>query len=243
MVIVKPAMKGKEAKGLLAIWADMDEDYRVEFERWHNCEHVPERVSIPGFYVGHRYQGIGDAPEFLMFYETLDSKTLGSEPYLRSLNNPTPWTHEAIRHFSNIVRTVYSLLGTAGKKPPIDAPYLFVHRFNAEPASERDVIRWYGEEYLPTVCGLPGVYRGRFYESDLETSNINTEERKVHRAESGEQRFLAIYEISSLDLCTGENRQGVPMDTDNSESMLKKLIHADREFYWHDFTMYSPDTD
>jgi hypothetical protein len=238
---VKTAMKEKEAKGLLAIWADIEEDYRVEFEKWHNCEHVPERVSIPGFYVGHRYQGIGDAPEFLMFYETLDSKTLGSEPYLHSLNNPTPWTRETIRHFSNIVRTVYSLLGTAGKKPPLDAPYLFVHRFNAVAGSERDIIRWYKGEYLPTVCGLPGVYRGRLYESDLETSNINTEERKVHRAESGEQRFLAIYEILSLDLCAGENRQGVPMDTERSKSMLKKLIRVDRQFYWHDFTMYAPE--
>jgi len=178
-----------------------------------------------------------------MFYETLDSKTLGSEPYLHSLNNPTPWTRESISHFRNTVRTVYSLLATSGKRPPTEAPYLFVHRFDAEPGSERDVLRWYGKEYLSAVCGLPGVYRGRLYESDLETSNVMTEERKVLRPESGRQRFLAIYEISSLDLCMGERWQRASVETELSKSMLKEPIRGDREFYWHDFTMYAPETD
>ena len=243
MLIVEIAMKGGEQKGLLAIWADIEEDYRIEFEKWHNCEHVPERVNIPGFCVGHRYRGIGDAPEVLMFYETLDSKTLGCEPYLHSLNNPTPWTRESISHFRNTVRTVYTLLATSGKKPPTEAPYLFVHRFDAEPGSERDVLRWYGKEYLSAVCGLPGVYRGRLYESDLETSNIMTEERKVLRPESGRQRFLAIYEVSSLDLGMGERWQRASVETELRKSMLKELIRGDREFYWHDFTMYAFETD
>jgi hypothetical protein len=38
----------KEAKGLLAIWADVDEDYRVEYQKWHNFVHVlsPARVEL-----------------------------------------------------------------------------------------------------------------------------------------------------------------------------------------------------
>jgi hypothetical protein len=236
-------MEAREAKGLLAVCADIDEDYRVEYEKFLSCEHMADRVTLPGFHVGHRYQGIGNAPVFFIFYETSDSQVLGSKPYLHSLNNPSPWTRESIRHLRNTVRTIYSLLATEGKRPPMEAPYLFVHRFNAEPASERDVIRWYGEECLPAVCGLPVVYRGRLYESDPEISNLMTEERKVHGAGSGEQRFLAIYEISSLDLCTDEHWHQAAMDTKRGESMLKKLIHVNEEFYWHGFTMYSPDTD
>jgi hypothetical protein len=236
-------MEAREAKGLLAVWADIDEDYRVEYEKFLSCEHMADRVTLPGFHVGHRYQGIGNAPVFFIFYETSDSQVLGSKPYLHSLNNPSPWTRESIRHLRNTVRTIYSLLATEGKRPPMEAPYLFVHRFNPEPGSERDVIRWYRGEYLPAVCGLPVVYRGRLYESDPEISNLMTEERKVHGAGSGEQRFLAIYEISSLDLCTDEHWHQAAMDTKRGESMLKKLIRVNEEFYWHGFTMYSPDTD
>jgi hypothetical protein len=63
-------MKEKARKGLLTIWSDVDPDYRVEFQKWHTCEHIMERVSIPGFSVGRRYRGAGDAPDFLMCYET-----------------------------------------------------------------------------------------------------------------------------------------------------------------------------
>ncbi len=70
-------MKEKARKGLLTIWSDVDPDYRVQFQKWHNCEHIRERVAIPGFFVGRRYQGIGEAPHFLMCYETEDLKSPG----------------------------------------------------------------------------------------------------------------------------------------------------------------------
>ena len=94
----------KEAKGLLAIWADVEENYRIEYQKWHNCQHLTERVSIPGFKVGRRYHGIGDAPEFLMYYETDDSKVMAGAPYMHAINHPSPWTREAITHLKNIVR-------------------------------------------------------------------------------------------------------------------------------------------
>jgi hypothetical protein len=52
-------MKEEVRKGLLAIRSDVDPDHRVQFQKWHHCEHIKERVAIPGFFVGRRYQGIG----------------------------------------------------------------------------------------------------------------------------------------------------------------------------------------
>ena len=83
------------SKGLMAFWTDIDEDYVLEFQKWHNCEHMTERVSIPGFHVGRRYRGIGNAPMFLITYETAGSEVLKSEAYMKALNSPTPWTKEA----------------------------------------------------------------------------------------------------------------------------------------------------
>ncbi len=36
----------------MAFWADIDADYVTEFRRWHNCEHMSERVHVPGFVAG-----------------------------------------------------------------------------------------------------------------------------------------------------------------------------------------------
>ena len=69
-------MEKEKREGLLVIWADIDEDYRHTFRMWHNCEHVAERVTLPGFCAGYRYEGIDSAPNYIMFYETVDSKVL-----------------------------------------------------------------------------------------------------------------------------------------------------------------------
>ncbi len=94
-------MRAKEATGLMAFWADVGADYVTEFRQWHNCEHVPERVGIPGFTVGRRYCGIGEAPMFFMTYETEDPGVLGSEPYLTRLYYPTHWTRKSVARFRN----------------------------------------------------------------------------------------------------------------------------------------------
>ncbi len=233
----------QEMKGLLAIWADIDEDYRMEFEKWHNCEHMADRVTIPGFYVGYRYEGIGDAPYSLMIYETSDSAVLESKAYLHSKNNPTPWAREALSHYKNTVRMIYSLLATAGKKPSTQAPYIFVVRFNSEPGGEKEAIRWWKEEFLSKIIALPGVYRGRLYEVNAEISNIITEEQKIYgRMKIERQRFLALIEIASLNLPEGKGWQDAYMETSDSSKSLRRMKNVSEELYWLRFVMYAPES-
>ena len=229
----------KEAKGLLAIWADVDEDYRVEYQKWHNCQHMTERVSIPGFQVGRRYQGIGEAPDFLMYYETDDSKVLSGAPYMHAINHPTPWTREAITHLRNIVRSIYRLVSSAGKRAPTEASYVFIIRFNIASGNEDKVIQRLKEEHLPRVAALSGVYRGRLYEMDDEVSNITTEERKIHGGKPGLQRFLVFYEISSLDLLASKDWKDSAEWTGN-QTISNQLENLQKESYWLDFSMYAP---
>jgi hypothetical protein len=228
----------KTAKGLLAIWADVDEDYRVEYQKWHNCQHMTERVSIPGFQVGRRYQGIGEAPDFLMYYETEDSKVLSGAPYMHAINNPTPWTREAITHLRNIVRSIYRLVASAGKGAPTEASYILIIRFNIPSGNENKVIQWLKEEHLPRAAALSGVHRGRLYEMDDEVSNITTEER-IHGGKPGLQRFLSFYEISSLDLL-GSKEWKESAEWIGDQTLSNPLEDAQKESYWLDFSMYAP---
>jgi hypothetical protein len=42
-------------KGAIAIWNGLAADGEDDFYRWHNTEHMPERVGVPGFLRGRRY--------------------------------------------------------------------------------------------------------------------------------------------------------------------------------------------
>ncbi len=233
-------MTEHEAKGLLVIWGDVDPDYRIEYQKWHNCQHMTERVSIPGFHVGRRYQGIGEAPEFLMYYETENSKVLASEPYLHCQNNPTPWTKEAIAHLKNIVRAIYSLVSSFGKKAPTEAAYIHLVKFNAAPASDEKVIKWFKESHLPEISALPGVHRARLYQMDDEVSSISTEERKMHGGGPGQQKFLAYYELANLDLPDSRAWRKAGRGIEAKAKIPIGLENVIRESYWLDFSMYAP---
>jgi hypothetical protein len=223
-------------KGLLAIWSDVDPDYRVEFQKWHNCEHIRERVAIPGFFVGRRYQGIGEAPNFLMCYETEDSKILASEPYLHAVNHPSSWTKAVIAHSKNIVRGIYRMVSLVGEKPLTEAPYIVILKFNADWGSEKEVLQWYGEEQLSRISDIQGVHRGRLYRVDEEISHIKTEERKIHGGGPGQHTFLALYEIASLDVPKHRDWQQLHGGTEHR----KKIEDLRYESYWLDFVMYTP---
>lgn len=178
-----------------------------------------------------------------MFYETKDSKVLGSEPYLRSLNNPTQRTKEAISRFKNTIRGIYSLLATGGRRPPTDAPYIFVVKFNPKPGREQEVIQWFEEAHLQELCSIRGVYRGRLYGIDSEVSNIRTEERKIHGAGPGQQRYLALYEIGSLEIFSDRNWQEMQLGKDaQRREMLRGLQDVHQEAFWIDFTLYAPES-
>ncbi|MCP5157642.1 MAG: hypothetical protein H6983_25940 [Ectothiorhodospiraceae bacterium] len=232
-------MNEASARGLLAIWANVDPDYQLEFVRWHNCEHVPERVAIPGFQVGRRYRACGPERQYLMFYETDDPQVMASAPYLQSQNNPTPWTRRSIAHFRDTLRTIYTLVASEGAAPRFDAPYLLLVRSNPpqQADGEQAVIDWYREEHLPRLVAVDGVHRGRLYRADDAVSGIVTAERKVHGASSGSQAFLAMYELADPDIPTRADWVEAARGTERSAAMVAALRDAERERYWLDFTL------
>jgi len=49
--------------GAVCIWHDLLPEARDDFDQWHNREHMPERVGIPGFRRGRRYVAVASTPE------------------------------------------------------------------------------------------------------------------------------------------------------------------------------------
>ena len=42
---------------VLVNWGGVLEDKEIDFNQWHSLEHMPERISLPGFLRGFRAQG------------------------------------------------------------------------------------------------------------------------------------------------------------------------------------------
>jgi hypothetical protein len=230
----------EKGKGLLAVWADIEKDYETKFRKWHNCQHVAERVSIQGFLAGYRYCGIEGAPDYLMFYETRDSKVLGSDPYLNSVNNPTPWTQKSITHLRNTVRNIYNEICGLGEEPSIVSPYLYASRFGLREESSKEVIDLYKNKYMPRVMEMPEVSRVRLYESDTEISGIGTDEKKLHGAELADYPFLVLIEVSNPEVVSSESWKRVQEDSDISGLVISRLEGLTSEKYWLDFAMPAP---
>jgi len=102
--------------GILAVFNDCTPEGYAHFERWYIREHLQERVGVPGFRFGRRYELVaGGDRRFFAFYEVESPDVLSSPAYLERLNAPTPWTQQTMQvAFRNSVRTVCDLRFAAG---------------------------------------------------------------------------------------------------------------------------------
>jgi hypothetical protein len=61
-------------RGVLAIWHTIAPEAEAEYWRWHDREHIPERVGVTGFLRGRRYRSLERSLDYLDFYERGDPK-------------------------------------------------------------------------------------------------------------------------------------------------------------------------
>jgi hypothetical protein len=82
-----------QGNAFLALWNDVEPGREDEYERWHQSEHVPERVSIPGMLAARRYlRSEGDQQQFFTLYEAAGLEVFASAAYLAVADRPTPWS-------------------------------------------------------------------------------------------------------------------------------------------------------
>ena len=101
--------------GILAVWNDCAPEGEAHYERWYQREHLIERVAVPGFRSGRRYEAISGDRRFFTFYEVDDTDVLTSPAYLERLDNPTPWTRDVMAFFRGTIRTVCEVAASAGE--------------------------------------------------------------------------------------------------------------------------------
>ena len=133
-------------KAAVTIWCEVAPDVRDEFDDWHAHEHMPERLSIPGFLRGSRW--VGDAGYF-MLYEAQSETTITAGAYLERLNNPTPWSRKMMPHHRNMVRGLCRVEASYGAAL---GQALLTVRFSGNPGLARELAA------LPARKGLVAAH-------------------------------------------------------------------------------------
>jgi len=208
-------MANKKGTALLMVWTDVPADKEQEFSRWYNEEHLAERMAIPGFLSGARYEAVKGNPKHLAYYELENVAVLESDAYRKVSKNPTPWTQkigpQAIG--KPFIRNVYTMIHPASLTPKIAgsamAPALQIGRMDVPREVDAEWNAWYSTVYVPNYEKVPGVIRGRRY-----------------RAVDGTPQYLTLYEVEHPKVSEskewGAQRDAVPA----SERMRSFMKHA-----------------
>ena len=162
--------------GAVCIWHDLLPEARDDFHQWHNREHMPERVGIPGFRRGRRYVAISGTPEYFNLYEADSAEVLGGQDYLNRLNAPTEWTRQVVPSFRNVSRSICRVVYTHGVG---QGAFILTQRFDIGERDRPQVVKALRQRLLPPLCDNKGIAGVHLCLADESISKVETAEKKA----------------------------------------------------------------
>lgn len=162
--------------GAVLVWNDVAQEGRRAFYEWHDKEHIPERLAIPGFRRGRRYIKPGHSPEWFTMYEADDLSVVTSPVYLERLNAPTPATQRTLKYFRNTSRAVCRVACSMGSS---SGGHMLTMRLDAPHASSEGLRRLMAEGLFARMLDLPGVVACHLYAADQSASHTDTAESRT----------------------------------------------------------------
>ena len=177
-------MVKKKGAALLFVLVDVDVEHDAEFNRWYDEEHLPERLSAPGFLDAARYVATKGGPRYLAVYELESAEAMQTAEYRRQSENPTEWSKRMSPTVigRSFVRNVYSQIypgqsdsDTLGRGM---APALQIGRMEVPQELEAKYNDYYDNVRTPGNLRIPGCLFVRRY-----------------HAVEGSPRYLTMYEF------------------------------------------------
>lgn len=158
---------------------DVAEDAIAEHDQWHTQEHLPERLSVPGFVRGTRWVALQGQPRYFVMYEVERLATLSSAAYLDRLNHPSPWTAKIMPHYRGMARGFCSVTRSFGLG--IGHAGLLL-RFRPAPESESSLRDGLLQALAP-LPSTPGIGSAHLFEGALTPQMTN--EQRIRGADAG----------------------------------------------------------
>ncbi len=173
----------------LAIWHDIEPSAQTEYMEWHTREHMPERVSVPGFTCGKRLINHGFTRyQYGTVYGGEDVDVFRSAAYLERLNSPTPWTNVVQPSFRNFLRIACEKIKSVGSG---EGGAMATIRLDFGENGTAEALRRHAPqlaEGLYDVAGVCGVHVGL---ARPEVTSVKTKESEM-RPEMAEKGFDAV---------------------------------------------------
>jgi hypothetical protein len=174
---------------------DIVPDAISEHDDWHTHEHLPERLSIPGFLRGSRWVATRGQPRYLVLYEVADLATLTSAAYLERLNNPSAWTSKMMPHYRGMARGLCSVVASSGLGM---GSLAYLARFTLQAEAAESVPRWLLQEVLPNLPARRGIGSAHLLHGAAIAPM--THEQRIRGADAGVDSALLVmgYEADAL---------------------------------------------
>jgi hypothetical protein len=183
-------------RAVLAFSHDVTAGDEPDWTEWHDREHIPERLSVPGFLRLRRYTALGDGPRFFYFYETESLEVLQSPAYLDRLAHPTPWTKRCMQYVVNNRRTACRVASTLGHGL---GGVLGVLDLGPAPGRAEGLRRWLGQTALPSALAGVGMVGAHLGEADATATAVRTDEKKLLQTPDQMARWLVLLEGVNRD--------------------------------------------
>ena len=169
--------------GLLYAAMTPPDDLEAEFNAWYDTEHIPERLSAPGFLGARRWVARQAETKYLALYDLESPAALETEAYRKmSGDYNTEWTRRITSQVSSFTRRVYEQIWPGQAQALPDAGALLAVAIEPEPGYEDELNAWYAEEHIGRLLKVPGFRQARRF-----------------RAIEGSPKYLALYDLESLD--------------------------------------------
>ena len=202
---------------------DVSAEAIAEHDQWHTQEHLPERLSIPGFVARNAVGGAAGAAPLLRHVRGRASATLSSAAYLERLNHPSPWTAKIMPHYRGMARGFCSVtrsfgfgIGHAG----------LLLRFKPVAGTEASLRAWLLQD-LGRHPSTPGIGSAHLFEGAL-TPQM-TKEQRIRGADAGLDwaLFVTGYSKDALAQLMQADLGSAELERHGATSVLAALYRLD----------------
>jgi hypothetical protein len=156
----------RKGRGILLVYADVDDRIEEEYNAWYDTEHLPQLLAIPGFLDAARYVAVKGGPKYLAAYELESAEVLQSPEFLN--RRRPPW--DARMSPTVVGKNFTRIVGRQIFPPDLEqpdrgmAPALQIGRMSVPEANDDEWNAWYNGEYIPGYRKVPGVVYARRYQ-------------------------------------------------------------------------------
>ena len=184
-------------EAVVAIWNGIAPEARSQFYDWHNNEHMPERVGIPGFRRGRRYIAADPAthPEFFTLYELDTMEVAKGSDYANRLNDPTPGTVASTSRFTDTFRALSRVVFSTG---PGMGGILLTIRLDCPDASLAAV-----QAAVSATRSRPRITGAHLCQGDIAASEVRTTETRGRTDIQAPPRHFVMIEAADIEALAG----------------------------------------